>query len=624
MQQPPSTGANSSQPAAAAAAAAGEGATMATTATAASPTTSSPNVAALQAEVHQLLERLHVSNEWNIRLNKQISELTQLPPGDVQQMRQRMLDPDIAIPLLQCYDAVIQEKTEEVEELRKTTGELQAQLDAFRRDQLDVSNAVRMAEELAKSVQGKAADEVQRYLTAVKELQEETVRLRLEVTRALDAENAAKQDAAHAMEKATSLGKALEAAKQEAQTAQEALQLGERKWKQQAQQAGAEQTGLAVQQVQHELLQQDNADKSQELERLRAKMIQALRQASDNHAAHLRIVEERHRMVVEDLRSVNRTQELEVLKLRAQLARWDSMNPSNLNSSVHRGSLRMQSTAELLEAQTRQARELEVQRLYGEVAAAQQQRDEALRQYEQLTSRLQRDRGQQDVQRQLQTAQRSLADLRVRCEESEETKSAQEASLRQTREELRRAQQEAQQSRLNLDSQSRKLAAAQQQLSEATARIAAAEEEKQSAVQAEQHHASELQASVAQTLQDVQAAKERAYAEVEEVQRKHEQLQHRYEHAQEQLRERQEALEKKERARSILELQMGRLEEGLEAHKRRLAECDRRIQQLETQLDEARQQQRSSYLSLEQFKIQNGQLTRARDQLAEMLQGRSF
>jgi chromosome segregation ATPase len=597
----------------------------------ASPSSSS-NVAALQAEVHQLLERLQISNEWNMRLNQQISELTQLPPGDVQEMRQRMLDPDIAIPLLQCYDAVIQEKTEEADQLRKETLELRAQLDAFHRDQLDVSNAVRMAEDLAKSVQGKASEEVQRYVTAVKELQEEVVRLRLEVTRALDSENAAKQTAQHAADKTVELEKALDAARQEARKAQELLQAAEQKWRQQEQQAGAEQTGLAVQQVQQQLLRQENADKTQELERLRAKMIQALRQTSDNHAAHLRIVEERHRMIVEDLRSVNRTQELEMLKLRAQLARWDPSNRS-LSSYGDSGSgsggghaLRMQSTGELLEAQARQAREMEVKRLYGEVSALQQQRDDALRQYEQLTSRLQRDRDQQvqEAQRQLQSVQRSLSDTRVRCEELEATKSAQEASLRQTREELRRVQQEAQQARLSFDSQTHRMTALQQQLAEAAARIAAAEEERKRLVQHEQQRSTELEGSVASALKDVQEARERAYAEVEEVQRRHEQLQHSYQHLQEQLRERQQAVETKERARSILELQMGKLEEGLEGHKRRLAECDRRIQQLEGQLNEARQQQRSSCVTLEQLKIRNHQLTRARDQLAEMLQGRSF
>ncbi|KPA77864.1 hypothetical protein ABB37_06664 [Leptomonas pyrrhocoris] len=593
-------------------------------------TPTSPNVAALQAEVHQLLERLNISNEWNMRLNQQISELTQLPPGDVQQMRQRMLDPDIAIPLLQCYDAVIQEKTEEVDQLRKEKAELQGQLDAFNRDQLDVANAVRMAEDLVKSVQGKSSDEVQRYVTAVRELQEETVRLRLEVTRALDAENAAKQSALHASEAASSLQKALEAAKQEAAKAQEALQVAERRGRQHAQQAGEDQMGLAVQQVQQQLLQQENADKSQELERLRAKMVQALRQTSDNHAAHLRIVEERHRMVLEDLRSVNRTQELELLKLRAQLARWDPANPSNLSLSGHGsgtgGSVRMQSTAELLEAQTRQAREMEVKRLYGEVSALQLQRDDALRQYEQLTSRLQRDRDQQlvEAQRQVQTAQRSLADVRVRCEELEAAKSTQDASLRQTREELRRAQQEAQQTRLSFDSQTRKLASLQQQLADATVRVTAAEEERKSAVEQEQRRTADLEASVAQALQDVQAAREEAYAEVAEVQRKYVQLQDRYQQAQDQLRVRQQALDAKERACGIAELQLGRLEEGLEAHKRQLVEGDRRIQQLEALLGEARQQQRSSCISLEQFKIQNTQLTRARDQLAELLQARSF
>lgn len=586
---------------------------------------------ALQAELHQLRERLRVSDEWNMRLQLQLQELLQLPQNEVQEMRQGMQDPDIAIPLLQCYDAVIHEKAEEVERLRRETVDLQAQLDVFRKDQLDVSNAVRMAEELAKSVQGKAAAEVQRYLEAVRELQEELVRLRIEMTRALDAENTAKQDALRIAERAASLETALEAAKQATSKAEAAREGAERKLRIQEQQTEEQQTGTAVQKAKLQLITQENADKAQELERLRAKMTHALRQASDNHAAHLRIVEERHRMVVEDLRSVNRTQELEVLKLRAQLARCDTTNPSGAGhgsgaSSAPTSSLRFQSTAELLEAQTRQAQEMELKRLHGEVSALQLQRDDAMRQCEQCTSRLQRDFDQQlqDAQRQLQSAQRSLSEVRSRCEELEETKAAQEASLRKARDELRQAQQGSQQYRLSADSSARKLASAQQQLAEANKRLSTLQEEKQSAVHQAQERASELEANVAQALQEVQSAKERAYAEVEEVQRRYEQLRLQNSKLQDDLREREAALAKKERERSILAAQMGRLEDGLEAHKRQMMESDRRVQQLEQQLTAMRQQQRDSFLSLEQMKLQNVQLTRTRDQLSEMLQARSL
>ncbi|XQJ26073.1 hypothetical protein NXY56_002022 [Leishmania guyanensis] len=565
-----------------------------------------------------------------MRLQRQLQDLLQLPRNEVQEMRQRMQDPDIAIPLLQCYDAVIREKTEEVERLRRETVGLQTQLDAFHRDQLDVSNAVRMAEELAKNVQDKAAAEVQRYLEAVREMQGELVRLRLEMTRALEAENTAKQDALRTAERAASLETALEAAKRATSKAEAAREAAERKVRVQEQHAAEEQTDSVVQKTQLEVMTQENAAKAQELERLRAKMMQALRQASDNHAAHLRVVEERHHTIVENLRSVNRTQEMEMLKLRAQLARWDPTNPSGAcrgaGASSPPTSLRFQSTTELLEAQARQAQELELKRLYGEVSTLQLQRNDAVRQYEQRTARLQRDCDQQlqDVQRQLQSAQRSLAEVRSRCEELEETKATQEASLRKARDELRQAQQDGQQYRLSADSHARKLASAQQQLAEANERLSALQREKQSAVRQAQERASELESNVAQVLQEVQSAKERAYVEVGEVQRRYEELRMQNSKLQDGLREREAALAKKERERNILEVQLGRLEEGLEAHKRRIVEADRRVQQLEQQLTETRQQHRGSFLSLEQMKLQNVQLTRTRDQLTEMLQGRLF
>ncbi|KAG5508774.1 hypothetical protein JKF63_05272 [Porcisia hertigi] len=592
--------------------------------------TDSTSLHALQAELQQLRERLHVSDEWNVRLQHQLQELLQLPHSEVQSMRQRMQNPEIAIPLLQCYDAVIHEKTDEVERLRRETADLQTQLDAFHKDQLDVSNAVRMAEELAKSVQGKATAEVQRYLDAVHELQEELVRLRLEMRRALEAENTAKQDALRTSARASSLEAALEAAKQATLKAEAGREAAERKARMHEQHDDEEQMSSVMQKAQLQLMNQVNAEKAQELEQLRAKMTQALRQSSDNHSAHLRVVEERHRMVVEDLRSVNRTQELEILKLRAQLARWDPTNPSGagrgVGASLASTSLRFQSTAELLESQTRQAQEVEVKRLYGEVSALQMQRDAALRQCEQLTARLQRDHDEQlqDAQRQLQSAQRSLSEVRSRCEELEETKTAQEAALRKARDEVRQVQQDSQQCRLAADSHARKLASAQQQLAEANERFSALLEEKQRAVREAQERASELEANVAQTLQEIQSAKGRAYAEVEEVQSRHEQLRQQQLKLQDELREREAALATKERERSILAVQIERLEEGLEAHKRQIRELLRRVQQLEQQLTETRQQQRDSFLSLEQMKLHNAQLTRARDQLAEMLQARSF
>ncbi|KAG5481988.1 hypothetical protein LSCM1_05701 [Leishmania martiniquensis] len=585
---------------------------------------------ALQAELRQLRERLRVSDEWNVRLQCQLQALLRLPHNEVEEMRERMQDPDIAIPLLQCYDAVIQEKTEEVQRLRSEAADLQSRLDAFQKDHLDVSNAVRMAEELAKSVQGKATSEVQRYLEAVRGLQEELVRLRIEMARALDAENAAKQDALRTAERATSLERALEAAKQTASTAAAAREAAERKLKLWEQQAEEEQTGSAVQAVQLQLMTEENANKSHELDRLRAKLAQALRQASENHAAHLRIVEERHRMIVEDLRNANRTQELEVLKLRAQLARWDTAHPSRTGgagaaASAPTSSLRLQSTAELLETQTRQAQEMEVKRLYGEVSALQLQRNDAIRQCEQRTARLQRECDQQvqDVQRQLQSAQRSLSEVRSRCETLEETNAAQETSLRKARDELRQAKQDGQQHRLSAERQVHKLASAEKQLAEVKERLGALQEENQNAARKARERASETEANVAGALQEAQSARERAYAEVGEVQRRYEQLRAQHAKLQDHLREREAALVKKDRERSILAAQMSRLEDGLEAHKRRVLESERRAQLLEQQLAETRQQQRDSFLSLEQVKLQNTQLMRTRDQLAEMLQARS-
>ncbi|EAN83085.1 hypothetical protein, conserved, partial [Trypanosoma cruzi] len=59
-------------------------------------------MATLPDDVESLHKRIQLSEEWNMRLQSQIQELLRLSHNEVKTMRDRMQNPDIAIPLLQC------------------------------------------------------------------------------------------------------------------------------------------------------------------------------------------------------------------------------------------------------------------------------------------------------------------------------------------------------------------------------------------------------------------------------------------------------------------------------------------------------------------------------------------
>ncbi|KEG05279.1 hypothetical protein DQ04_24171000, partial [Trypanosoma grayi] len=113
-------------------------------------------MSAVSENIESLQKRLQVSDEWNMRLQSQIQELLRLPRSEVEAMRSRMHNPDIAIPLLQCYDAAILEKQEENEKLQQENGKLKAKLEATTGELEETREAVRAAETLVKEVRAQA------------------------------------------------------------------------------------------------------------------------------------------------------------------------------------------------------------------------------------------------------------------------------------------------------------------------------------------------------------------------------------------------------------------------------------------------------------------------------------
>jgi chromosome segregation ATPase len=93
----------------------------------------------------RIIERLRHAEDIAARLNTQLQQIAGLSHSDLAKFRTRMLNPDIAIPLLQCYDATIEEKSNEVEALRAEIRKLQARADSIGSDRMDMENQLKIA-----------------------------------------------------------------------------------------------------------------------------------------------------------------------------------------------------------------------------------------------------------------------------------------------------------------------------------------------------------------------------------------------------------------------------------------------------------------------------------------------
>lgn len=573
-----------------------------------------------------LIERLRVSDEWNLRLQTQIQELLRLPRSDVVALRARMQTPDIAIPLLQCYDAAIAEKSDEVAALLAENTKLRQQAQGQATEQAALAEAVRVAEGMAAQLQSKAREEVARWEGAVKGLQAELAQHRQESLRALESETEARERSEGLVRQVAVLREEISSLKEEAERDAEARRLLETRLRLREQADGAEAAESESTHIELQLLRQQNRERLEELEGLRGKMVAALRQSADNHAAHLRLVEERHRLAIEELQAAQRTQELEVLKLRAQLARADPANPAGGAQRHSFLSTTATTTTELLEAQTRQAQEAELKRLHAEVAGLQVQRDDAVLRYEQLSAHLRRDREQQEAEfaREARSLQSQLDNLRqklARAEEAEASGTRQAAALK---ERLRAANAEAADARLARDTAMHELTESRRREAESQRLAGQVSEEKDRAVAAERERRKQAEQRVTTALEELRALRETAQEEAAAAERGRHHWQQQHTVAVTQLREAERNAAELVRQRAVQEGHLSRLTEAVEAHRKRLADMETRAAAAAEFRMEAESNQRAALLAIEQLKCENHRLVKTRNRLTEVLQTRAM
>ncbi|EKF27403.1 hypothetical protein MOQ_008878 [Trypanosoma cruzi marinkellei] len=577
-------------------------------------------MAILPDDVESLHKRLQLSEEWNMRLQSQIQELLRLSQNEVKTMRDRMQNPDIAIPLLQCYDATILEKQEENEKLQREVDKLKLMLQTANGELEETREAVRMAEVQLKELRMQAQEEHENLENAKHEVEREAALVRQQLARSLDAEaalkrevdqlkrglNMAQGDAAQFQRDTVTLG-------EEAKQTQSRLKTIENE-KEETQQLGE------LQRIQLQLLSRENEDKLQELERIRHRMVQALRQASDNHVAHLRVVEEKHREVVEGLRTQLNTQELEVQKLRAQLARVDAGSKGN------RYATSLRTTTELLEAQTRQAQEIELKRLYSELSNLQLQRDDALLRYEQLSGSLRREEADRltEAQRETQGLRQKLRDQEQNYEQLENEKNRVKEELRVLREKCKGHASELQRARQDRDQTLKKMEELRRALATAEETCERLRSEAKNDTAKERQRVYELEKHFDEVIRDMQASKDRANASMAAMERQRDELCKALADSQERLTAVQARLSARDREAEVLVAKAEHLQEAVRMNQKQALSCNERVQQLLTQDEEKSRQLREMTLKMERLQLESARVARARDRLLEDVNSRFY
>nr|CCC90672.1 unnamed protein product [Trypanosoma congolense IL3000] len=570
-------------------------------------------MAALVDDVESLRKRLLLSEDWNLRLQNQIQELLRLPRNEVEVLRSRMYNPDIAIPLLQCYDATIVEKQEENEKLLLENQRLKSRLEEITSELNDMQGTVQETEELMKERQVESQRQ-QRCIDDVRlQAEHECAKIRQDLTRALEDEGNMRREVKQMQRQLAAAQEEAQQRQQEVAKMEEMLRITQCRLKAASGEKEETQQQHEVQRIQLQLLSKENEDKMQELERLRSRMVQALRQAAENHAAHMRIVEEKHREALEAIRAQLNTQELETQKLRAHLARVDT---SAKGCKYEMGA---RSTTELLEMQTRQAQEIELKRLYTELSALQLQRDDALLRYEQLSSNLRREEAERasDTQREIQQLRNKLRELQQRHDLLEKEHAHLKEEARVLREkskshasDLQRSRQERDQAVRKVDDLRRALAAAEEacETAKREGREEAARERQRLEEQAQRNE---------DVVRELQLSKERALAAVGTAERQRDDERHKLAAAKDRLDALQSRLENRERETEVLNSKLVHMQEAVRLNQQQALACDERVQQLLAQDEEKTRQLREMKLLVERLKLESARATRACERLQE-------
>lgn len=576
----------------------------------------------------RIIERLRHAEDVAARLNTQLQQLAGLSHNDLNKFRTRMLNPDIAIPLLQCYDATIEEKTNEVEELRNKLRTLQNRADSIGSDRVDVENQLKVANL-----------QIQEMLHAERTTQEQSNRglfaqqneiavLRMQLAEA----NEQRASLLTRTEKDATAVKALqERLAEQSQKLDDALTAlhTAKKTVDHARQSDAEgQSQFEAQRIQLVLTSKENDDKVHEIERLRTKMGQMLKQSEDNHVAHLRIIEEKHKQTIDALREEIRAQELAVLRLRAQLSRVDVLAQNGVGGGAlaHTGGPRTSSTVDLLESQARQAQELEVKRLNAELTSAVMLRDEALFRLDQTQQHR-----KQDYDDRLGDAKRDGDMLRARVQSAEERAERLQRELAQAlehtrslKEKLKTAVNEAGKVGQDRDAALAKADEAKKLLAAKDEALQQAVHDKDEAAEAVKHHERQAERRIDDVRREAQLLKDRIAVATTDTERLQNTLKRENKELTHALQAAQAAVRDRDREVEALNSKIGWLLKGLTQHKAQLVECDQRLQGYAQQELATRGEFKELVVQLANSKMELARCVRDRDRLTAELNRRHY
>lgn len=562
-------------------------------------------------DIAALQRRLAHYEDLNQRLNSTLQQLVRLPQAELNQFAARMHDPEIAVPLLQCYDAALSEKQEQLDSATTELSQARAALRGAQAGHDDAVHASRLAEELARSTAERLRDDHERFNVQVEQLQGELHRVKEKAQQLIDSESSLKAQLLTEKQRAADFAEALERTRADHAAAEESLGQLQRKLKSHRSQDEEERHVAETQKVQLQLIAKENDDKLAEIERLRGKMVAALRQQQDNHTSHLRIVEERHRSVIESLRDELRTQEVQMLKLRAQLARVDVSSPLS-------GGQLVRSATDVLEAQSREAQAVEIKRLYSELSSAQLQRDEAIYRYEQMVSSR-----KSDADDRVAELRREIEHQRSRCKEAEDRNGLLLSELNTAKDHLRTQKEKVKtiSSELHIavserDSVTRRAEEGKKALVRAEALVDQLRSEKNEAVAHEKRAAQALERRITEARQTETNAHDALKQAAEDAQR---QLDTMRSHVNDlQLSKHDLVAQVQERDRA-LEAQNGKLEKmtlGLQACKEQLIQCDERLGSYVAMEQQWKREGRQLALAIEQLRMESQRHQRERDRVA--------
>jgi chromosome segregation ATPase len=563
-------------------------------------------------DVESLRRQLAHVTDLHERAERQLGELLGMPDRTAE-LRAKIGNPDIGVPLLARYDAALAEKETTIAQLQSEVTVLRGQLEARDFAGREAGIAARTAEQRATleldataATRGATEAVVQQLRRSVVELQAELAAARDRVSAAMIADGHARDEIrrlSDALDSQVAAVRAANDARAEAVNEADALRRRLAAVSSSDDEAKATVEGVKIQ---LHLAARENDDKAQEMERLRGKMSQALKQASDNHVTHLRLVEEKHRSVVEAQREELRAQEAVVVKLRAQLARADWL---------HGAAKSQDSAMTLADGHTRVAQEAEIKRLYAEVAALTAQRDEATFRLEAAAATK---RGENDER--MRELRRDTEQLKARVRELEERLAAATAAHARSSDEARVARDElraATAERQRLANERREL----ERAAEAARRAQVAAEERaelaandsKAQVEAERRVARALERRLNDTRSEDQHARDRLAAECDDWRRQFEAAAAAQREAGQRLAEVRAALAEKDKAAETLGVRCERLAMGLQSHKTRLVALDTKLAHAATREAQLLEQCGSVALACEEARLDAATAQRERD-----------